>query len=313
MYLGYLANGGGNVTQEGIRKGVDKVLSELKGNSTTKGKSLNDVIKDCSGGTYNGIQDFQNKFGDADSAAFVKKLVTLAGSNGTGGLAAGFASENGILPDTPLSPQIGLFELDTDHSDVTNQYPTDYPVMSGGGALTAGTGIDGNAVGGTGTPGTGGGGTGGGPGAPGTGDKPTGPAWKEVTYFGGLKLQVSAESDERMEIYIEGISCHQIGIQDVDVTTQDDATRAIDMIVFALNRVSSQRATLGAYQNRLEHTIKNLDNVVENTQAAESQIRDTDMAQEMVKYSNNQILQQAGQSMLAQTTQAADGVMRLLQ
>lgn len=319
MYLGYLANGGGSVTQDGIRKGLDKILGELRGNSTTKGKGLNDVIKDNTNGKYSGLGDFENKFGDSESAAFVKELVRIVGTNGTGGLAADFSFESGILPDTAPSPKIGLFELDLNHSDVTNQYPKDYPVMSGGGAHTTGTGIDGNATGGTGTPGTGGGGTGGGGtggiggGTGGTGGTPTGPIWKEVTHFGGLKLQVNAESDERMTIHIEGMSCRQIGIQDVDVTTQDNATRAIDMIAFALNRVSSQRSALGAYQNRLEHTIKNLDNVVENTQAAESKIRDTDMADEMVKHSNNQILQQAGQSVLAQTAQAANGVMRLLQ
>ena len=77
-------------------------------------------------------------------------------------------------------------------------------------------------------------------------------------------------------------------------------------------RISAQRSLLGAVQNRLEHTINNLDNVVENTTAAESQIRDTDMATEMVKYSNNNVLAQAGQSMLAQSNQANQGVLSLL-
>ena len=314
MYLGYLANGGGTVTQEGIRKGLDKILSEIRGDSTTKGKSLDAAIRDNTNGVYNNISDFQNKFGDAASAAFVKELVRLVGADGTGGLAAGFSSENGILPNQPLSPQIGLFKLDTGKFSVLNRYPTDYPVMSGGGAHLGGTGVDANATGGTGTPpGTGENKPSGGGGTDGTGGTPAAPAEKDITQLGGLKLQVGAESDERMTVYIEGISCRQIGIQDVDVTTQDNATRSIDMVAFALNRVSSQRALLGACQNRLEHTIKSLDNVVENTQASESQIRDTDMAEEMVKYSNNQILQQAGQSILAQTSQAADGVMRLLQ
>ena len=80
----------------------------------------------------------------------------------------------------------------------------------------------------------------------------------------------------------------------------------------AIKTVSQQRSDLGAVQNRLEHTIKNLDNVVENTTAAESQIRDTDMASEMVKYSNNNILMQAGQSMLAQANQTNQGVLSLI-
>ena len=80
-----------------------------------------------------------------------------------------------------------------------------------------------------------------------------------------------------------------------------------------MSAISKQRSDLGAIQNRLEHTINNLDNVVENTQSAESQIRDTDMATQMVEYSNNQILAQAGQAMLAQSNQANQGVLSLLQ
>ncbi len=94
--------------------------------------------------------------------------------------------------------------------------------------------------------------------------------------------------------------------------TGADATYAIDAISDAIATVSSQRSALGAVQNRLEHTIANLDNVVENTTSAESRIRDTDMAEEMVNYSKNSILQQAGQSMLAQANQANQGVLSLL-
>jgi flagellin len=98
----------------------------------------------------------------------------------------------------------------------------------------------------------------------------------------------------------------------ISVMTHSLAKNAISQIKNALNSVSQMRSDLGAIQNRLEHTIKNLDNVVENTQAAESQIRDTDMATEMVKYSNNNILAQAGQSMLAQANQSNQGVLSLL-
>jgi flagellin len=98
----------------------------------------------------------------------------------------------------------------------------------------------------------------------------------------------------------------------ISVMTHSLAKNAISAIKNALNSVSQQRSDLGAIQNRLEHTIKNLDNVVENTQSAESQIRDTDMATEMVKYSNNNILAQAGQSMLAQANQSNQGVLSLL-
>ena len=93
----------------------------------------------------------------------------------------------------------------------------------------------------------------------------------------------------------------------------DGPADAIERFKNALGYVSKERSRMGAYQNRLEHTIKNLDNVVENTQSAESRIRDTDMAAEMVKYSNNNILAQAGQSMLAQANQTNQGVLTLLQ
>ena len=98
----------------------------------------------------------------------------------------------------------------------------------------------------------------------------------------------------------------------ISVKTKTAARAAMDNIGAAIKLVSARRSELGAVQNRLEHTIKNLDNVVENTTAAESQIRDTDMASEMVKYSNNNILQQAGQSMLAQANQSNQGVLSLL-
>lgn len=98
-----------------------------------------------------------------------------------------------------------------------------------------------------------------------------------------------------------------------NVDNYQQAQGTITMIQNAINNVSSQRSALGALQNRLEHTIANLDNVSENTQSAESRIRDTDMAEEMVSYSKNNILAQAGQSMLAQANQSTQGVLSLLQ
>ena len=105
-----------------------------------------------------------------------------------------------------------------------------------------------------------------------------------------------------------------LGIKGLNVAdnTGIAATYAIDSIADAVAKVSAQRSALGAIQNRLEHTIANLDNVVENTTAAESRIRDTDMAEEMVEYSKNNILAQAGQSMLAQANQSTQGVLSIL-
>ena len=136
-----------------------------------------------------------------------------------------------------------------------------------------------------------------------------------------VSLHVGADSsnDNKIEMSIESMSSKSLGLVDedgkllVDGKDSTNADKAIDTIAQAIQKVSTQRSALGAVQNRLEHTINNLDNVVENTTSAESQIRDTDMATEMVKYSNNNILAQAGQAMLAQSNQANQGVLSLLQ
>ncbi len=133
--------------------------------------------------------------------------------------------------------------------------------------------------------------------------------------FTAKDLQVGAEnaSAQRIAVSISAMSASKIGLNDsVKTTKQSDAQKSIDIIKDALASVSKQRSDLGAIQNRLEHTINNLDNVVENTTAAESAIRDTDMASEMVRYANNNILAQAGQAMLAQSNQANQGVLSLL-
>ena len=134
--------------------------------------------------------------------------------------------------------------------------------------------------------------------------------------FTNKKLQVGTEtgSTNQISINIDKMSASAIGVGSLVVTGSSgvSARTAMGKIKDALQSVSKQRSDLGAVQNRLEHTIKNLDNVTENTQAAESQIRDTDMAKEMVKYSNNNILAQAGQSMLAQANQSNQGVLSLL-
>ena len=131
-----------------------------------------------------------------------------------------------------------------------------------------------------------------------------------------FSLHVGADADmnNKIGVKIQALDTSGLGIRGLNVKDGSgaSATYAIDAIADAVSQVSAQRSLLGAVQNRLEHTINNLDNVVENTTAAESQIRDTDMATEMVKYSNANILSQAGQSMLAQSNQANQGVLSLL-
>ena len=138
-----------------------------------------------------------------------------------------------------------------------------------------------------------------------------------VSYKDGLSfnLHVGADADmtNKIAVNIDSMNSAGLGIKGIKADTEQDATYAIDAIADAISTVSSQRSALGAVQNRLEHTINNLDNVVENTTSAESRIRDTDMAEEMVNYSKNNILAQAGQSMLAQANQSNQGVLSLLQ
>ena len=131
-----------------------------------------------------------------------------------------------------------------------------------------------------------------------------------------MKFHVGADStsNNQITVNIDAMSAKGLGINGLKINGDSDANAksAINTIAAAVKKVSTQRSALGAVQNRLEHTINNLDNVVENTTAAESQIRDTDMATEMVKYSNANILSQAGQSMLAQANQSNQGVLSIL-
>ena len=131
--------------------------------------------------------------------------------------------------------------------------------------------------------------------------------------FTSKNLQVGALSGQVIKISISDMAASSIGVKGLKVSDNKSAGSAMSRIQLAITSVSDQRSTLGAIQNRLEHTINNLNTTSENTSAAESRIRDTDMASEMVEYSKNNILQQAGQSMLAQANQQNQGVLSLIQ
>ena len=130
--------------------------------------------------------------------------------------------------------------------------------------------------------------------------------------YTGKSLQVGSLAGQSIEISIKNMNASSLGINNLSVSSYTTAGSAMTAVQKAINSVSAMRSTLGALQNRLEHTIANLDNISENTQAAESRIRDVDMAEEMVEYSKNNILAQAGQSMLAQANQSTQGVLSLL-
>ena len=146
----------------------------------------------------------------------------------------------------------------------------------------------------------------------------------QTTDFNGKKMLNGTGEDNKVKVFagyesgdsfieIAGVNLNDVANTITDISTNDNAKTLIGTIKTAIENVSTHRSTFGAMQNRLEHTIDNLDNVVENVTAAESRIRDTDMADEMVRYSKNNILMQAGQSMLAQANQSTQGVLSLLQ
>ena len=131
----------------------------------------------------------------------------------------------------------------------------------------------------------------------------------------GIELQIGANEGQTMNFTLDDMSADALGVagNSVNLSTQESAQKATTAIDAAIKKVSASRGKMGAVQNRLEHTINNLDTASENMQTAESRIRDTDMAEEMVNYSKNNILAQAGQSMLAQANQSNQGVLTLLQ
>lgn len=137
-------------------------------------------------------------------------------------------------------------------------------------------------------------------------------AAKDQRLDGSANLQIGANEGQNINLSIENMSANALGVKDLKVGTQLQASVAIKVVDAATVKVSAERSKLGAVQNRLEHTIKNLDTASENLQASESRIRDVDMAKEMMNFTKNNILQQAAQAMLAQANQAPQGVLQLL-
>ena len=135
-----------------------------------------------------------------------------------------------------------------------------------------------------------------------------------VDYSGaaGTWLQVGAEAGTHIDVNLYQMNAKALGLEDTNVKTTDDADLAIEGLKRAIQYVSNVRSEYGAIQNRLEHTINNLNNITENTTAAESRIRDTNIAEEMVGYSNDQILMQAGASILSQANQSSQLILSLL-
>ena len=244
-YLGYLANGGGAVTDTNISAGMNKIFTDL-----LNGKTLESAIQDNTGISTAQLNSmFKN--GDANLTEFVRRL-SYASKDGAGSMIAGGLNVGGssLLGTNAIFNQ--PFQID----------PFKVTVDLSGPSI--------------------------------------------------IGLQVGAEPGQHIEFDLFQMSSKALGLEDLNVKTTDDADLAIDQLKFAIGCVSNVRSYYGAIQNRLDHTINNLNNIVENTTAAESRIRDTDIAKEMVEYSDNQILMQAGTSMLAQANQHSQLILSLL-
>ncbi len=266
-----------------IKDGLNTLFDELV--KQGQKQNLSDAIKSATKGNYNSLQAFENSFknGDSDLLNDVKSILTQKNASNnpeSGSLLAGSLGEAQSVTFKPanITNAAGVkYVLDPSATAFANSFGTGFPTVP----------------------------------------QPVRGARHGVSEGGeDINVHAGADADMTNKIAIKRYDISAMAIFDgdkVDVMTEDSATKSIDIVGMAKERVSRVRSYYGAIQNRLEHTIKNLDNVVENTTAAESQIRDTDMASEMVKYTKNNILMQAGQSMLAQANQSTQGVLSLLQ
>ena len=286
MALGYevakAQNSASTVDPSTIKDGLNTLFGELV--KQGQNQNLNDAIKSATKSTYTSLSEFETKFKNGDNELLndVKSILTQKNASNnpkSGSLLAGSLdeAESEIFKPSNLTDSSNVYVLDPSATAFANSFGSGFPAVP----------------------------------------QPVRGARHGVSEGGeDINVHAGADADMTNKIAIKRYDISAMAIFDgdkVDVMTEDSATKSIDIVGMAKERVSRVRSYYGAIQNRLEHTIKNLDNVVENTTAAESQIRDTDMASEMVKYTKNNILMQAGQSMLTQANQSTQGVMSLLQ
>ncbi len=275
MYLGHLA-GGGDATGSSINPVTIKAGLDDVLTEIAKGKSLSDAIKDKVTG-YNDLASFESAFvnGNSNVLQFAKNLMDQVGTTGAGSLLGNLSDpETTVFPATVgATPPAGNYNLNTSVQAVGVGYTGAPMPVPASQSYGDGKGRD-------------------------------------------IYLQVGAANRDEQRIKVKrfNISCDSLFEgQKMDVSTAESARSSLARIDVADANVSKIRSYYGAIQNRLEHTISNLDNVVENTTAAESQIRDTDMAKEMVDYTKMNVLIQAGNAMLTQAMQTPQNVLQLLQ
>jgi len=294
MYLGMSASGEpmSDVSSANIAKGLDKILTDV-----ATGKSFSDAIKDNTGGKFTSVSYFEKKFKEAsgDSLAFARDLINERGADGAGSILYPLnSSEAAAFDPAFLSSAAGSYTINPENKWFSNGYGANinWPQIGDhegeGGGNGNGFMIQAGAESGQ--------------------------------YIHLQQFNISAEAllgGETLDVIGNNVGAGTNGYTSGNISATHNSSEAagnvINLIKEADRRVSVVRSYYGAVQNRLEHTIKNLNNIVENTTAAESQIRDTDMAREMVRFSNTNILAQAGQAMLAQSNQANQGILSLLQ
>lgn len=281
------------------------------------------------------LTDEDDSSQDANMKAYLKKYTPANRPYGHGYLAAAYAGwlANGGGDVTSDNIAAGMDKIFADlingsslnaaiqkHTGLSASTLTSRITSGSGGALEFVRKLTYNSLGGAGSvitsslkvsgvlDGTVGGSSSGGNGGGNTPARPIG----DVSGSKMIALQVGADAGQHIDLSLYQMSTHALGLSDTNVKTTDDADMAIDAIKAAIEYVSNVRSDYGAVQNRLEHTINNLNNIMENTTAAEARIRDTDIAEEMVLYSNNQILMQAGASVLSQANQHSEMILSLL-
>ena len=268
-------------TAKKIKAGLNSLFGELVSQGQTQ--NLGDAISAKT--NYSSLSDFESNFksGDTTLYNFVKSILdekNPSGRSESGSLLAGSLGEAQSVTFKPanITNVTGVkYVLDPSATAFANSFGSGFPTVP----------------------------------------QPVRGARHGVSEGGeDIDVHAGADADMTNKIAIKRYDISAMAIFDgdkVDVMTEESATNSIDIVGMAKERISRVRSYYGAIQNRLEHTIKNLDNVVENTTAAESRIRDTDIAEEMVEYSKNNILMQAGQSVIAQANQSTQGVLSLLQ
>lgn len=286
MYLGYLAAGKpADYTTGDIAGGLNTMLSKIIG-----GYSLDRMINEVSGGKFTSNMDYQEKFSkDNEIAAFIRGLLQKIGSKGNGSVAGSSFSDYDLLEDRDYG--ITYYKVDTQN---------EAPLSSANGNRDWGTGLHtqegSNYTGSTSPPDQ--------PDPPITPPHQSGDAKKE----GGLHLYVG----EDMVFGIDDVRAAALGIDRVSAATQEDCQRSIGYIEEAMTRLCTVRSSVGAGMNRLEHAVSNLASIAENTQAAESRIRDTDMAKEMMTYWTGNILENASMAILSQASRNRRNILLLL-